>query len=73
MTELEANYAVSSWWDLEELGVDLDNAHEWWIKWDTLHVQKEKDGEILEYPNSTNYEALKHPYSVTLDGVEVEN
>ena len=70
MSELIANYSLTGTWDLEELGVDLKVVHDWWVKWDTLYVQKEENGEIEEYEGSAHdaHEYLKRPVDMYLDG-----
>ena len=49
MKILEAQYNAYSSWDLEELGLDLDKVHEWWVKWDTLHVIRTKGSKMEEF------------------------
>lgn len=73
MNELYANYTVTGYWDLDKEGIDLETAHEWWIKWDTLYVQKEENGDIEEYKGGAenNHEYLKRPVSMWLNGEEV--
>jgi hypothetical protein len=71
MSELIANYSATGTWDLEELGVDLKVVHDWWVKWDTLYVQKEENGEIEEYEGDAEEGAdgyLKRPVDMYLDG-----
>jgi len=32
MKELEAGYTTCSYWNLEDLSLDLDKIHEWYVK-----------------------------------------
>jgi hypothetical protein len=70
MSELIANYSTTGTWDLEELGVDLKVVHDWWVKWDTLYVQKEENGDIEEYEGDAadDHEYIKRPVDMYLDG-----
>jgi len=72
MKELEAGYTTCSYWNLEDLSLDLDKIHEWYVKWDTLHVMRTKDSKWEEFESSgranTDY---KRPYFMNIDGEEV--
>ena len=73
MNELIANYSTSGYWDLDEIGVDLKVVHNWWVKWDTLYIQREKNGDIKEYEGGVeqDHEYMKHPMSLELNGEEI--
>ena len=78
---LYAVYEVSTEWDLEKLGIDLNAVEDWYVKWDTLRVKRTKDSEWEEIdPISSadlrqdNAEIFdhKHPDQLWLDGVRVD-
>jgi hypothetical protein len=75
MKELEAQYNAYSTWDLEELGLDLDKVHEWWVKWDTLHVIRTKGSKMEEflgsYSNFSDNPDVKRPACLLIDNEEV--
>ena len=75
MKELEAIYNAYSTWDLEELGLDLDKVHEWWVKWDTLHIIRTEGSEIEEFEGSYSgdFESpdVKRPACLSIDNEEV--
>ena len=75
MKELEAIYNAYSTWDLEELGLDLDKVHEWWVKWDTLHIIRTEGSEIEEFEGSYSgdFESpdVKRPACLLIDNEEV--
>jgi len=71
MKELEATYTICSYWDLEDLGLDLDKIHEWYVKWDTLHVMRTKDSKWEEFESSVGEADYKRPYFMYIDGEEV--
>lgn len=66
---LVAEYCAYSTWILDR---DLDEAVDYWVKWDTLCVQWEEDGEIQEIdPSYPAYEGefdTKRPIDVTYYG-----
>ena len=70
MSELIADYSTSGRWDLDEIGVDLKVVHEWWVKWDTLYIQREENGDIVDYEGGAeeDHEYLKRPMNIYLDG-----
>jgi hypothetical protein len=75
MKELEAIYNAYSTWNLEELGLDLDKVHEWWVKWDTLHVIRTKGSKMEEflgsYSDSSDNPDVKRPACLSIDNEEV--
>ena len=74
MSELIAKYSLTGTWDLDEIGVDLKVVHDWWVKWDTIYVQKEENGEIEEYEGSVHdaNECLQQPFAFPLDEMFVD-
>ena len=72
MRELRADYCTSSYWDLEELNLDLNKVHDWYVKWDTLNVMKTKDSlEYEEYPGDAGEPDFKRPACLAIDEEEV--
>ena len=78
---LYAVYEVSTEWDLEKLGIDLNAVEDWTVKWDTLRVKRTKDSEWEEIdPISSadlrqdNAEIFchEHPDQLWLDEVRVD-
>jgi hypothetical protein len=71
---LYAVYEVSTEWDLEKLGIDLDAVEDWYVKWDTLQVKRTKDSKWEEIDPISNAEIFdhKHPDQLWLDGVRVD-
>ena len=74
---LYAVYAVSTEWDLEKLGIDLDAVEDWYVKWDTLRVKRTKDSEWEEIDPISSAEwraeifCHEHPAQLWLDDVKV--
>jgi hypothetical protein len=71
MKTLTATYTVYSDWDLDELNINLDEIHDWEIKYDTLSIQRIKDGEWEEFDGQTTEEQFKHPSSIDVDGKKI--
>ena len=70
MRKLEANYEVSTAWDLKELGINLNKVYDWHVKYDKLYIQYNEGGAWYDYaPNM--YEGynsdFKYPVSYKLD------
>lgn len=68
MSELIANYSATGIWDLEEIGVDLETVHDWWVQSDILYIEREENGDIEEYWGGAeeDYEYLKRPVYLLL-------
>jgi hypothetical protein len=76
MTEIYAGYHISSVWDLDKLEVNLSDANAWYIKWDCLFVQREKEGEWEEFEGHAEDQldqCFKRPHSIHYDDIEVDN
>ena len=71
MTTLTAKYTVHSDWDLDKLGITINEINDWEIKYDTLSIQRVKDGEWEEFDGQTSEEQFKRPFSIDVDGKEV--
>jgi hypothetical protein len=85
MRTIEAEYVVASFWepkliedwprDKDGLCRDIDTAHEWWIKWDTLCVRWDKDQDVVEYPPESPDDFdidMKRPAKIYVGSVEVK-
>jgi hypothetical protein len=79
---LYAVYEVSTEWDLEKLGIDLNAVEDWTVKWDTLRVKRTKDSEWEEInpissadlrQDNAEIFCLEHPDQLWLDGVRVDD
>jgi len=67
--QLFAIYSCASQWDLDKLGVDLEQVFHWEIKWDRLHIWiNEEDEDPVEFePNvirASDPHFLKIPKSI---------
>lgn len=63
---IQAEYRLSSGWNLEDLGIDPVLIESYFIKYDTLHITF-KDGTEEEFEASysdSNYFDYKRPYIV---------
>ena len=72
MTTLQVTYQPTSTFETE---IDLENVHHWYVKWDTLYVQKSKDDDFIEIEPTYSYndatEWVKRPTDTMLLSEEV--
>ena len=66
MTSLQAQYQNWSDWDLDEMGIDIRKVHDWYIKQDTLHIQREENGEWEEFEGFCEQFDYKRPGDIYL-------
>lgn len=73
MTELIAVYYSNSLFDLD---FDLNEIHDWWIKWDTLYVIHNEGEDPVEYEADIaadgGHDWIKRPDRYFVDGKEIE-
>lgn len=80
---IEANYVSTSIWYFKDsddgfcddpLPFNIEDVHNWYIKWDSLNVQHTPDSEWVEYePNISaedDHDYIKRPEQVFLDELE---
>ena len=70
MKELEAGYNISSSWDLENLGLDLDKVQDWYVKWNVLNVMRTKDSKWEAFDGNVGEPEYKRPDCLYIDGEE---
>lgn len=73
MTSLIAVYYSNS---LFELDFDINEVHQWWIKWDTLYVIHNEGEDPEEYEADisaeNDHEMTKRPDRYFVDDVEID-
>ena len=73
MTTLVTVYYSNSMFDVD---FDLNEVHDWWVKWDTLYVVHSEGEDPEEYEAEISaahdHELTKRPSRYFLDNVELE-
>ena len=69
-------YFKDSEWSHDPLPFNLEDVHEWYVRWNLLHVLHTADGEWVHYPpnicGTEDYDSYKLPHRVWLDGERAE-